>query len=107
MKNKKIKICEGIMDKNTSKNTWMYCVQILKRVGRTSYISQLPVNLPEHQNIDNLSFDILIQVKCDFVFVEINLPLYTGNVEKHVHPGQIGCLGWYNFKNAKKFILAR
>ena len=43
----------------------MYCVEILKRVGRTGNISQLPVNLPEHQNIDNPSFDILIQVKYD------------------------------------------
>ena len=82
----------------------MYCVQILKRVGRTGYISQLPVNLPEHQNIDNPSFDILIQVKCDFVF---DLPLYTGNVEKHVHPGQIGSLQWNSFKDAKTSILAR
>ena len=70
----------------------MYCVQILKRVGRTGYISQLPVNLPEHQNIDTPLLYALIQVKCDFVFVDINLPLYTGNVEKHVHPGQIGSL---------------
>ena len=80
MKDMNVKIRECIMDKNT----WMYCVQILKRVGRTSYISQLPVNLPEHQNIDNPSCS---KWNAIFLCVEINLPLYTGNVEKHVHPG--------------------